>query len=154
MESSMMPNNYTNNNDVLYGAHYATLVSTSVTYENPIGKFILSYVTPNMDDSSIYERTLPKNSTSNVINKDNLGTTKITTSNYINIEVPRYMFYIENIEIISNTQYSGCVHCGFSAMNSCNPQTKITRKSYKKGQKFAIINIGGDIDTPYIIGVM
>ena len=41
--------NYANDNSLLYGAHYIILASDVVTYENPIGKFLIPYATPNLD---------------------------------------------------------------------------------------------------------
>ena len=73
MNSEIIPNNYANSNEMLYGAHYATLVSGGVSYENPVGKFVLSYATPNMNDGSAYSNTLPKNNTKNIVNKENLA---------------------------------------------------------------------------------
>ena len=102
MNSEIIPKNYATSNEIIYGAHFVTLVSPKVTYENPTGKFALSYATPNMSNGSEYSRTLPKNSTSNVINKDNLGTSKITTSNYITLTVPKHYFYITKIDIQTN----------------------------------------------------
>lgn len=147
MNSEVNTNNYANSSDMLYGAHYATLVSSKVSYENPTGKFSLSYVTPNIGDGE-FSKTLPKKSTGNVINKDNLGTSRITTSNYITLSVPIHYFYITKLEIVTNI-----THCHHGAVGSCHPVIKITRKEYPKGTRFVVVNAGGDIDSPCIVGV-
>ena len=148
MNSEIIPKNYATSNEIIYGAHFVTLVSPKVTYENPTGKFALSYATPNMSNGSEYSMTLPKNSTSNVINKDNLGTSKITTSNYITLTVPKHYFYITKIDIQTNI-----TPCHHGAVGSCNPKNIIYRKEYTKGQRFLVINAGGNIDSPVSVGV-
>ena len=145
-----MPKIYANSNEVLYAVHYATLVSDKVTYDNNVGKFVLSYITPNIVSDS-FDQTLPKNSTSNVINSkgNNLGVSRVTTSNNIEIIVPKYLFYITEIKITPNTTRSseGC-------LGSCNPKATIVRKEFLKDQKFIIANVGGSVNTPIIIGVI
>ena len=94
MNSEIISKNYTNSKEMLYGSHYATLVSEKVTYENPVGKFVLTYATPNEPTGSPYDSTIPSGGGGNVINDDNLGTSSITVSNYVILTVPRYMFYI------------------------------------------------------------
>lgn len=148
MNSENVTTNYATDNDMVYGAHYVTLVSDKVTYENPTAKFSMPYITPNIG-SGEYNKTLPKNSTQNVINDDNLGTQKITTSNYINLTVPKHYFYITKIDIITNI-----TPCHHGAVGSCDPKTKIYRKEYYKGQKFLIVNAGGNVDAPVIVGVV
>lgn len=148
MNSEIIPNNYANSNEMLYGAHYATLVSGGVSYENPIGKFVLSYATPNMNDGSAYSNTLPKNNTKNIVNKENLGMTRITASNYIELTVPKHFFYITDIKIKPNT-----LGCGMGGIGSCHPEAVITRRTYSKGQRFIVVNAGGNINSPCIVGV-
>ena len=177
MNSDVMNNGYANNNDILYGAHYIELISDEVTYENPKGKFTLQYVTPNMKTSEEYSKTLPKNSTYNVINKDNLGTTRITNTNYIELVVPSYFFNITDLkiethtvrkgpgvtQIASSTGVSGgdshshsisSKYNQWTLLFSCNPEVIISRKKYTKGQKFIAIGIGGSINSLVIIGVV
>lgn len=147
MNSENTTSNYASSNDMLYGAHYVTLLSEKVSYENPVGKFSMSYITPNIG-SGEFSKTLPKTSTANVVNKDNLGTSKITTSNYINLSVPMHFFYITKLEIKTNT-----TPCHHGAVGSCNPKIIITRKEYLKGTRFLVVNAGGHVDSPFIVGV-
>lgn len=148
MNSDIVPQNYANSDEMLYGAHYAVLASDKISYENPKGKFVMQYVTPN-DSTSAYDQTLPKNSTSNVINKDNLGVSRITASNYIELSVPMHFFYITKLDIVTNT-----FGCGMGGLGGCNPKIIITRKEYYKGQKFVVVNAGGQIDSPCVVGVV
>ncbi len=60
--------------------------------------------------------------------------------------------FLPELDIKTNTYGCGCQYG--SGLGGCNPKTIITRQEYLKGQKFIIINLGGDIDTPYIIGVV
>ena len=148
MNSEVISRNYTNSKEVLYGAHYATLVSEKVTYENPVGKFVLTYATPNEPTGSPYDSTIPSGSGGNVINDDNLGTSSITVSNYVILTVPRYMFYIIDIPIVTNV-----VGCGKGGIGSCSPKNIIIRKEYFKGQKFVVANAAGNVSAPCIVGV-
>lgn len=147
MDSSIKPTGYGTSMEVRYGAHYIELVSDKVSFDNPKGKFIMKYLTPNIK-SEIMDTTLPKNSTDNVINSkgNNLGIAGITTSNYIELNVPQHLFYIESIKIEPNPTKG-------EYMISCNPQAKIIRKEFYKGQKFVIMNTGNGVDKPCIIGV-
>lgn len=149
MNSEIIPKNYSNSSEMLYGAHIVTLVSNKVSYESNVGQFTVPYATTNTSSSSSYSKTLPKNNTSNVINKDNLGTSRVTTSNYITLTVPKHFFYITDIPIRPNTY-----GCGNGGLGGCSPKNIIIRKEYFKGQKFIVVNAGGNIDEPYIIGVI
>lgn len=177
MNSDVMNNGYANSNEILYGAHYIELISDEVSYENPKGKFSLQHITPNMETTEEYEKTYPKNSTYNVINKDNLGTTRITNTNYIELTVPSYFFNITELKIETHTtrkgpgvtyvagttgSSGGDTHSHsimsksntYTLLNTCNPEVIITRKKYYKGQKFVVVNIGGEVNHVAIIGVI
>ena len=81
MNSNNKQYGYANDPNVLYGAHYATLVSDSVSFESPTGEFILSYATPHMPTDKKSEKTTPKTNSSNLVNKnDKLGDGNITIS--------------------------------------------------------------------------
>lgn len=148
MNSNVMAGSYATTNSMMYGAHYITLASDEVSYENPTGKFVMEYATPNLG-SSAFDNKLPKSGTGNVVNDDNLGTTRITMSNYIEVTVPKYFFYITDIPISPNT-----TGCGKGGLGGCSPQNNIIRQKYYKGQKFVAINAGGSVDTPCIIGLV
>lgn len=179
MDSNQMPKTYGNSNQILYGSHFLTLISKKVSYENPKGKFLVSYITPNMGSDEV-SKTLPKGNTSNIVNKDaNLGTTKITTSNYIELTVPMHFFYITKLDIVTNVKrcsvgLTGCsptcevaggmgphshtikpnTRREWTATDTCDPKIVITRKEFYKGQKFIALNVGGEIEQPVIIGVV
>lgn len=178
MNSENMPSTYANSNQVLYGAHYVELLSDFVSYESPRGKFSLSYITPNMDTTDEYNKTYPKENSSNVINKDHLGTTRITNTNYIELTVPIYFFYITDLKIEPNTtrRSPGVTYVNtvtgsadgdgshshsvsvknnqWTLLNTCDPKIIISRKMYYKGQKFVVVNIGGEVENVVIIGVL
>lgn len=140
-------NNYATDNDMLYGAHYVTLASDEISYENPTGTFVISHITPNSPGEA-FNKVLPKNNTSNVINNDNLGTSRITTSNCITLTVPTHYFYITDLRIVTNTY-----GCGNGGLGGCAPVIIITRKKYYKGQRFVVANVGGNIDEMAVVGV-
>jgi len=148
MDSSVATRNYANSVSTTLGNHYAVLLDEKVTYDNNIAKFAISYVTPNMNTDEAFERTLPKASTSNILNKDHLGTSRITTSNYIEIEVPKYLFYIEYITVECERTYNE-----YGGMTSCKPTFILHRHEYLKGQNFIVTNIGGKLEAPQILGI-
>lgn len=139
MESSVSANNYINSNQLSYGAHYVTLASDSVSFSNNVGKFILTYITPNLSTSSSYDTKLPKNSGRNVINNKNndLGISNITSSNYVELTVPKHLFYV-----------TGVKHPDIGT------EPEVQRVTYTKGQKFLVVHMDNEFTTPYIIGVM
>ena len=147
MNNEIIAKSFANNEDMTLGAHYITLVSDKITYENPTGKFVLTYATPNAPISP-FDKTLPKKSTANIINKG-INVNTITASNYLFATVPKHYFYIEKIIIKPNT-----VPCGKGGIGKCKPEAIIKRKEYKKGQKFVVINAATDVNIPCIIGVV
>ena len=148
MDSNVIPKNYANNPSISYGAQIIELMSEKVTYGQNIGRFVPPYITPS-ESGQVYERTLPKQNISNILNRsNNLGLSKITVTNYIDIEIPKHLFTINRIEITTNARTGGE---GYYV--SCNPQAKIIYNEFYKGQKFLIVNLGGNLNKPYIIGV-
>ena len=144
MDSSIMKNNFVNNKANMLGLHYIELISDKVTFENNIGKFVMTYLTPNVSKSE-YDTQLPRQSASNVINRDqlSLGVSAITTSNYVELKIPKHLFYITSISVY---------HPGGDS-SSTNYAT-IKRIEYYKGQKFLVSNLAGNYDNPVIIGVI
>lgn len=139
MESSVSANNYVNSNQLSYGTHYVTLASDSISFASNTGKFILNYITPNLSTSSSYDTKLPKNSGRNVINNKNndLGISNITSSNYVELTVPKHLFYV-----------TGVKHPDIGT------EPEVQRVTYTKGQKFLVVHMDNEFTTPYIIGVM
>lgn len=123
----------------------AILISEEISYENNIGKFVIPTLTTSMNNTQEVVQQIPKKGTANVINRENLGLSSITATNYFELPVPKHLFYIESIDIIPNTRRGGEDNC----LVACNPKTVITRNKYIKGQKFIIANI----DNPIILGV-
>lgn len=152
MDSTLNPQNYANNPMTMLGSQIVTLVSEKATYDTNIGKFTFPYITSTTQTSEAFERTLPKNNTSNVINKNNLGISRITTSNYIELAIPRHLFTIKEIitTITPNASKSDGYYVG------CNPKAthQIIYNEFLKGQQFIILNLGGNVNKPYIIGVI
>lgn len=94
--------NYANDNSLLYGTHYIILASDVVTYENPVGKFLIPYATPNLD-AELYDKEEPKQNSSNIMNiNDKFDINTVTKSNYIELRIPKNLFYIENSYIVTN----------------------------------------------------
>ena len=101
-ENMMNTFNYANNSSLLYGAHYIILASDVVTYENPVGKFLIPYATPNLD-AELYDKEEPKQNSSNIMNiNDKFDINTVTKSNYIELRIPKNLFYIENSYIVTN----------------------------------------------------
>lgn len=123
----------------------AVLISEEISYENNIGKFIIPTLTVSMNSTEEINMQIPKKGNQNVINRDNLGTSSITNTNYFELTVPKHFFYIETIDIVPNTRHGG----EDNAVLSCSPKTVITRHKYVKGQKFIITSF----DNPIILGV-
>ena len=144
MDSSVMKSNYINNKSNSLGLHYIELISEKVTYDANIGQFIISYLTPNLSTEA-YDTKLPRNPTSNVINRDqlSLGVSNITASNYVELPIPKHLFYITNIKVHHPAEES-----------PVDNEATIIRKEYFKGQKFLVTNLAGNYDTPIIIGVI
>lgn len=153
MDSTVIAQNYSNSNSTKYGVQIIELASETVTYENNIGNFKFPYVTPTMAGNDTFDQTLPKNNTSNIINKsNNLGLVRITTSNYITLTIPRHLFTIKEIitHITPNASFGGegyYVSCSPVATNT------IVYNPFVKGNKFLVVNLAGNVNKPYIIGV-
>ena len=90
-------------------------------------EFYVPIVMGLVDDAGLdpKEKKIP-NTSSKIKNKvNNLEISKITKYNYINLEVPSYLWY---------------------------PDYETTGIKYKKGDKFIVIFVGGDIDKIRIVG--
>lgn len=121
------------------------LMSDKVTIDNPIGKFVIPTLTPVLGNGSLIESSIPKKSTQNIINRDNLGASSITVSNYIELKIPKHLFSIKEIVIVPNTRSSGD-----SGIVSCAPKATIIYDEFIKGCQFIIVGK----DDPRIIGVI
>lgn len=152
MDSSVMRNNYATSGAIQLGLQVVTLLSEKVTFDQNVGQFAFPFVTPNANMSEAYDRTMPKTGTGNIINRDNLGVTNITNSNYIELTVPKHLFYI--MEIQTMIKPNATMDEGHYA--SCSPVAthKIIYNEFLKGQQFLITSLGGNINKPYIIGVI
>lgn len=123
------------------------MLMTDITYENNTGKFIIPVITPSMG-KDLVDSPIPKGSTSNIINRDNLGLTKITSSNYFELVVPRHLFTIKEITIDPNLRYSD----GY--VTSSEPKATIVYNEFKKGQMFIATYTKANKESPVIIGVI
>lgn len=123
------------------------LIDDILSYENNKGKFVIPSLTPTMNNNTISESTLPKQISQNVINRDNLGLSRITVSNYIELEVPRNLFTIKEIKITPNASRDE------GHYTSCSPKATIIYNEFKKGQKFIAVYMGSNREDPVIIGV-
>ena len=153
MDSSIITSNYSNNPSTMYGTQIIELLSDMVTYDNNIGKFSLPYISPDTNNNSAYDYVLKKNNTGIIINKNNnLGLSRISTSNYLEITIPKHLFTIKEIQtkITPNASRSDGYY------TSCNPVdvNTIIYNDFHKGQKFLMINLAGNVNKPYIIGVV
>ena len=153
MDSTVIAQNYSNSTSTKFGVQIIELASEIVTYENNIGNFKFPYVTPTMAGKDAFDKTLPKYNSSNVINKsNNLGLSRITTSNYLTLTIPRHLFTIkEIITTITPNEVIG----GEGYYVACNPKAvnTIVYNPFVKGNKFLVVNLAGNINKPYIIGV-
>lgn len=144
MDSTQIQN-YANSSSVTVSGQLAKLIDPEIKIDNPIGKFVLLSVTPSMKDEAIRDRRIPYNAIKNTSRSD--GAMQIIQSNYIELEIPKYMFTIKDIKIINHATHSD----GY--VTSVTSETKIEYDTFKYGQIFIISNIGGNLDNPKIIGV-
>lgn len=126
------------------------LVSELITFDNNIGKFIIPTLTPTLSNEPT-DISMPKGSTSNLINKDNLGLSKITTSNYFELEVPKHLFTIKEITINPNIARSGEDN---NYITNISPTTTIIYNEFIKGQRFIVTYTKANKEDPVIIGVI
>lgn len=152
MDSTVMKNNYATSGAVQLGLQIVTLLTEKVTFDNNIGQFAFPSITPNTSMSEAYDRSMPKTGTGNVINKDNLGITNITNSNYIELTVPKHLFYIKEIQ----TTIAPNASKDEEHYTLCNPKAThvIVYNEFLKGQQFLVTNLGGNVNKPYILGVI
>ena len=152
MDSTVMKNNYATSGAVQLGLQIVTLLTEKVTFDNNIGQFAFPSITPNTSMSEAYDRSMPKTGTGNVINKDNLGITNITNSNYIELTVPKHLFYIKEIQTTITPNASK----DEGHYVSCSPKAThvIVYNEFLKGQQFLVTNLGGNVNKPYILGVI
>jgi hypothetical protein len=145
MDSSVVRPNFSNSVNNRYGVHYIELASENgVSYESNIGQFFVSYITPSIDTSKVYDTTVPKSNAQNVINvqdPNKLGITQVTSSNYVTITVPKYLFYVTGVTVSHPTEGS-------------TPVATVIRKIYPKGTKFLAVNANGIFNDLKIIGVV
>ena len=144
MDSTQIQN-YANSSSVTVSGQLAKLIDPEIKIDNPTGKFVLLSVTPSMKDEAIRDRRIPYNAIKNTSRSD--GAMQIIQSNYIELEIPKYMFTIKDIKIINHTTHSD----GY--VTSVTSETKIEYDTFKYGQIFIISNIGGNLGNPKIIGV-
>lgn len=149
MDSSTI-SNYANDNSILYSLQIAQLLNNElVTYENNKGKFVLAYITPNIQsDGDLYTRRIPKNGANNVINNDNLGLTKVIKTNYIELEVPRNLFTVKEVKIKNHVTRSD----GY--LTSITSEAEVIYNQFTSEDRFYVLNLGGNVNNPKIIGIM
>lgn len=135
-------------NEIAQYPQLVVLMSDKVTIDNREGKFYIPIVNIDTNENDAPKNnTIPSSSRYNLINKDNLGSSKITTSNYIDLIVPKYLFSIKDIKIETKVSRSE----GF--YTSCKPTPKIIYDEYPKGTAFIAVFVSGNRQKPRIIGV-
>ena len=123
------------------------LKSDKITIDNNVGKFIIPTITP-MNNGDAVDNIIPKIGQSNIVNKDNLGLSKITTSNYIHLTVPKYLFRPIDIQITKSVSREDGYY------TNCTPQAKLIYNEFVKDQKFIAISMDGSQFSMKIIGVI
>lgn len=110
--------------------------------ENGIAKFYIPVLTPILDSEEIHDEEDHNISKSNILSdSSSMNIKACKSSNYIELQLPE-------VNRCECTIDGTCEHCGHPI---CVP------KHYKydpchKGDKFAIIFIGGDPNKPFILG--
>lgn len=154
MDSSIKSNNYASSAKLNLGLQVVTLLSEKITFDQNIGQFSMPYVTPSDTSSEAYDRTLPTKGTGNVINSNgtSLGISRITNSNYVELTVPKHLFHIIQIQ----TTITPNATKDEGHYTSCRPVAThtIIYNEFLKGQQFLVVNLGGNINKPYIVGVI
>lgn len=154
MDSSKVLQSYATSTTLSLGAQILVLKSDLVNYYNPVGKFSSVMVTPSKATDEAKDTTRPFASTSKVINasKNDLGITRITESNYVELTIPQHLFTIKEIKttITTNVRTSDGYHV------HCAPTAKheIIYNDFVKEQKFLALNLTGNITKPVIVGVI
>lgn len=103
-----------------------------ISWSNTVGKFFIPILTPTLSDRAPYESYKPAPSTSNIISRNISGITGCTESNYLELDIPSYLLPQKEID------EDGNVH----------PETP-----YKKGDRFILVFVGGDVNKVKPIGV-
>ena len=139
MQSSVASNANSNPTTSVGELDIVILGEGSVSYESNVGNFIIPGLTATMNQGATQSSQTPKSNAKNIINNDtnNFGLTTITTSNFIQIAVPKYMFEVLEVK------------CNGEGANDT-----IVRKTYSKGQKFLCAYLGQNREKPMIIGVI
>lgn len=142
-------------NDTLDGIDTVILIDEKITVDQRVGKFLLPSVTPTMNQDSAVQTSVPKRSTQNIINRENLGTTSITASNYIELTIPKHLFTIKDIQVQSTI--SPNAKTGDDGYyTSCSPKATntviINYNEFLKGQEFIVAYISKE--NIAIIGVI
>ena len=110
---------------------------------------MLAYITPNIQAGGDEMSTrVPKNGANNVVNKDNLGLTKIVKTNFIELEVPRNLFTVKEVQIKNHVTRSD----GY--LTSVTSEAKVIYNTFGSEDKFYVLNLGGNVNNPRIIGIM
>ncbi len=142
-------------NDTLDGIDTVVLIDEKISIDQRVGKFILPSVTPTMAKDSAVQSSVPKKSTQNIINRENLGATSITSSNYIELTIPKHLFTIKDIQVQS-TITPNAKTGGDGYYVSCNPKTTnnvvINYNEFTKGQEFIVAYVSDE--NIQIIGVI
>lgn len=102
-----------------------------ISWENTMGKFFIPVLTPTLSSSGVYETSKPSESTGNILNQS-IGVSGYTESNYIEINIPSHL--LPQKEIGEGGEIS--------------PEIP-----YKKGDKFIMVFVGGDVNKVRVIGV-
>lgn len=113
----------------------------TVSYDNPVGNFIIPGLTPSLNQGLSSSASTPKRNPKNIINSDdqNFGLAPITKSNFLQIVVPKYMFTILEVKVTGNED---------------SHKAEIIRQTYSQGQKFMVIYKGQNRQDPVIVGVV
>lgn len=123
-----------------YGTNVDVVVLADDQYsiDDDKKRFIFPSLTPNLNNNDIHEETIPNRLQ---------NTFSITTTNYIELSIPKHLFTIEKINIEPNLSFDD----GY--VSNVEPKVDIVYKSFEKGQKFIIVYIGETKHKPNIVGV-
>lgn len=82
------------------------ILMEDVTKENPTGKFIIPVLLPTFNNSKINSKTYPKLATTNLLNKDDIRNIDMTIQNYVELNIPLYLFTEDTIK--ANSEFIVC----------------------------------------------
>lgn len=115
------------------------------------GKFYIPSIMPTLGNSNIEKKSTTSGSVSTL--NGNLSRVKCNKVNYIELEVPDYIRKVDRCQGCTDKCEVICNHGTYSCTAYVNCKKKREIPTIKKGTKFIVVFVGGDVSKARIIGV-